>query len=232
MKLIFLTITGLIVLNFAALSQDIIVRKNGEKINCKLTKQDNDKIYFTINNISTYINKSDVVEIIRQDEKKADTNNITIDRFSAGLGYGFNNGGLIGGNLLIYPHKNVGVFAGLGWAIASPGYNVGIKLRSTYNEKRKNIAPFFTVMYGYNTAIIVIDLDSKNKLFYNFTLGGGIDIKPKPYSQCYFSFALYVPIRNKAPFDYIDYLETNHNIEFKTGLVPIAYSVTYHKILK
>jgi len=48
----------------------------------------------------------------------------TIDATSFGIGAGFDYGGF-GGNLLIYPHRNIGIFGGFGYALAGFGYNEG-----------------------------------------------------------------------------------------------------------
>jgi hypothetical protein len=88
------------------------------------------------------------------------------NRATAGLGFGLDYGG-IGANVTVYPQKNIGLFAGVGYAFAGLGYNAGVKLRLT---PKKRFTPFFTAMYGYNTAVIVSNnsmysFDNLSKLF-------------------------------------------------------------------
>src|SRR6185503_19117939 len=71
------------------------------------------------------------------------------DKLNLGLGFGFDYGG-IGGNLTVYPQKNVGLFFGGGYAFAGFGYNAGIKLRLLPGKPSSQFTPFFMAMYGYN----------------------------------------------------------------------------------
>ena len=84
------------------------------------------------------------------------------DFASVGVGVGLNFGG-IGANLLVYPTKNIGLFAGAGYAIAGTGYNVGTKLRLVPSEAYFKIHPYCMLMYGYNTVIAVSNAEEYSK---------------------------------------------------------------------
>jgi hypothetical protein len=148
----------------------------------------------------------------------------TIDATSFGLGAGFDFGG-IGGNVLIYPHRNIGIFGGVGYAMAGMGYNVGTKLRII--SKKSMNDPFALLMYGYNAAIQVKDASQFNKFFYGPTLGIGMDFHSKKKKSVYWSMALMIPIRGSKVDDYITDLEDHHGVEFQTGLPPVALSIGY-----
>ena len=45
----------------------------------------------------------------------------TIDATSFGIGTGLDYGGF-GGNVMIYPQRNIGIFGGFGYALAGFGY--------------------------------------------------------------------------------------------------------------
>ena len=74
------------------------------------------------------------------------------DKNALGIGVGLDYGGL-GINYTVYPQTNIGIFGGVGYAIAGVGYNFGVKLRT--NPSRAT--PFVMFMYGYNAAIAVTD---------------------------------------------------------------------------
>ncbi len=63
------------------------------------------------------------------------------DMVSIGLGIGLDHGGF-GGNVTYYPVKNIGLFGGVGYAIAGVGFNVGAKFRFSLIH---HWSPIFTV---------------------------------------------------------------------------------------
>ena len=147
------------------------------------------------------------------------------DVFTVGIGYGQDYGG-IGGNLTVYPQKNVGLFGGIGYALAGFGYNAGIKLRLLPKKGESIFRPFVEAMYGYNTAVFVTNDAQYNKLFYGPTVGGGIDIGSLVAKHGYLSIAVLVPIRNSDPQNYIDELQ-NMGVDFKNNLLPVSFSFGY-----
>jgi hypothetical protein len=154
---------------------------------------------------------------------------VEYDKITIGLGMGLDYGGF-GGNVLYYPAKNIGIFGGIGYALAGTGYNAGLKLR-LITQKQSRVVPYATVMYGYNAAIYVMNDNRYNKLFYGPSFGLGLDAPWNPTKKGYFSFALLYPVRGKEVDNYIDDLKKNHNVEFKTELLPIAFSFGFRFIL-
>ncbi len=152
-----------------------------------------------------------------------------IDRSSFGLGGGLDFGGL-GANMLVYPDKNIGVFGGVGYALGGIGYNAGAKIRII--SKKHDTDPYALIMYGYNAAIKVTGASQYNKLFYGPSIGFGMDFHSRRKNRGYWSMALLVPIRSSAVNDYMDDLKTNHGVEFKNELLPVAFSFGYRFVLK
>jgi hypothetical protein len=150
------------------------------------------------------------------------------DKFSIGIGIGMDYGG-IGGNLLFYPQRNVGIFGGVGYAIAGVGYNVGGKFRLVSEKGKGRVVPYFMAMYGYNTAIAVTNQTDLNKLFYGPTFGLGIDLRGKRKS--YWSIALVVPVRSDEVDKYIEDLKNNYGAEFKNDLLPVGFSFGYRFVI-
>jgi hypothetical protein len=175
-------------------SQDTIIKSNGDKIICKILKEDSLKIHYTVkifdkdNYGSLY--KTDIKSIIR--EKTLTLNKETRDVVSTGLGVGLDYGG-IGCNLLIYPQKNIGIFGGCGYVFAGLGWNAGVKLRFIKQEQTSILTPFFTAMYGYNAAI---SYNYFKNIYYGKSFGFGVDYRSKFNKKRYWSFALNIPIRD------------------------------------
>src|SRR5579872_6137572 len=156
------------------------------------------------------------------------------DMGALGLGLGFDYGG-IGMNFTVYPQKNIGIFAGGGYALAGFGYNLGLKFRLNPDNR---FIPFAMIMYGYNTAIAVSDggggfgynSGNLNKLFYGPTAGVGIDIKSRRAAG-YWSFALTIPFRGQDANNYMNELEANNGVSFSNKPSPVGLSIGYRFIL-
>jgi hypothetical protein len=211
-----------------AYSQDTIIQKNGVMVFCKIQKEDSVKVYYTIqrngNDIKTYLNKSDVADL-----KYGNTDLVLLDKFSFGLGLGMDYGG-IGANILVYPQTNFGLFAGLGYPLAGFGYNAGIKLRLTKEQPTSKTHPYIIGMYGYNSAIYVVNGTNYNKLFYGPTVGFGLDLRSKYGRIGFWTLALLIPIRGSDVKNYIDDLQNKQNVNFKSKLLPVGVSIGYRFI--
>ena len=157
-------------------------------------------------------------------QAKAQDQSTEIDRVAFGIGLGFDYGG-IGGNILAYPQKNIGLFASGGYALAGFGYNTGVKFRFGVKSSSK-IHPYLIGMYGYNAAIAVSNATQYNKLFYGSSFGFGIDHYSRRGDK-YLSFALLVPVRGPEADNYINSLQKS-GIRFSNSLVPIGLSIGYH----
>lgn len=148
------------------------------------------------------------------------------DVVTLGLGLGLDHGG-IGANLIFYPQRNIGIFGGIGYALAGAGWNVGLKLRTISDNPSSKVSFFFLAMYGYNAAIAVVNKSSLNKLFNGPTFGLGIDTRMKPDKRHYWSFALLIPVRSSEVDDYFDYLKYAQGVEFNNQLMPVGFSFSY-----
>ncbi len=153
-----------------------------------------------------------------------------VDKFSLGIGFGLDCGG-IGANLTVFPQRNIGIFAGGGYAFAGFGYNFGLKLRAISDKPGSKVSPFVLAMYGYNAAIAVMDQKSLNKFFYGPSIGIGLDTRIRPTKNHYWSFALLVPFREAGVQEYMDDLKNNHGVDFQNELFPIAFSISYKFVL-
>lgn len=151
-----------------------------------------------------------------------------VERISIGIGGGLNYGGF-GANFLVYPHRNIGLFVGVGYAIVGVGSNVGVKIKI---KEGPVIVPYLLGMYGYNAAIKVSGATQYNRIFYGPSLGLGMDLKIKSSKIGYFSFALLVPVRSSDVGDYFDTLKNTSQVSFKNNLLPLGISAGYHIILK
>jgi hypothetical protein len=162
--------------------------------------------------------------------KQATNRKFTIDKSSLGFGFGMDYGG-IGGSILVYPQKNIGLFAGVGYAIAGAGFNAGIKYRILPKNPKATVVPFAMAMYGYNAAVHVKDAMQYDKLFYGPTFGIGLDIKASRKNKDYWTLGLLIPVRKPEVDDYIDDLKNNHGVEFSNDLIPVGISIGYRIFL-
>ncbi len=229
----FLIFIFLLILTSAGIySQDIITRTNGEKIVCRIEKEDSLTVYFISafhgNEIHTKLDKSQIKSI--EYEHSIGQPVYRLDNSSFGLGFGIDKGGL-GGSLILYPQKNIGLFFGLGYPLYGVGYNTGVKFRLTSKKPKSGGVPYLLAIYGYNAGILVMNAPEYNKLFYGPTLGFGFDLHPNRERTGYFSLALLIPIRGSEVNDYIKDLEDNHGVEFETVLLPIGISMEYRFVM-
>ncbi|HVU56561.1 MAG TPA: hypothetical protein VHD83_15960 [Puia sp.] len=158
--------------------------------------------------------------------RTSDSESPDYDKVNIGLGLGFDYGG-IGANVTFYPQKNVGLFAGGGYAFAGFGYNAGVKLRLLPAKPTSQFTPFIMAMYGYNAAVHVSGASQYDKMFYGPSFGLGFDLGSHEEDKGQFSFAIFVPIRSPNPNDYMDYLKDNYGIGFKNKILPIGFSIGY-----
>jgi hypothetical protein len=123
----------------------------------------------------------------------------------------------------------VGVFGGIGYAIAGVGVNAGVKLRIP--SKKHYTDPYFLAMYGYNAAIKIKGASEYNQFYYGPSFGFGLDFRLKQMQKGFWTMALIVPVRKSEVNDYMDYLE-GLGADFKNGLSPVMLSFGYHFFLK
>jgi hypothetical protein len=134
---------------FYLFAQDVIIRKNGDQINCTIIKVDSANIYFSMirngDKLNTIINKSEVQDIrynvtnssnLAQDGLKSNiiSKHDTLPAFAIGLGTGINNYTAIFGlsaNLRIY--NKLSLQGGIGIGGWGNKYSIGIKYNYYYD---------------------------------------------------------------------------------------------------
>lgn len=163
---------------------------------------------------------------LKAQEEIPATENLPLDTKSIGFGIGTDYGGF-GANVLIYPTDHLGVFGGLGYAMAGVGFNAGIKYRFIYNKAAWKANPYLLGMYGYNAAVVVKNGESFNKFFYGPTIGIGIDFRKSSHSKGYWSVGLLVPLRSDEVDLYLEDLKNNHQVEFENDLPPVTFTLGY-----
>ena len=92
-----------------------------------------------------------------------------------GLGLGQDFGG-IGFRVDVLPEDHISLFAGLGYALAGFGYNVGAHARLLPGHK---VCPYVTAMYGYTAVITVKNASQYDKIYYGPTFGAGLEVREK-----------------------------------------------------
>ncbi len=111
-----------------------------------------------------------------------------------GPGVGIDHGG-IGMRLDVHTTRFVGVFGGVGYALAGIGWNAGLHLRMLPG---KRACPYLTGMYGYNTAVKILaapGVHSRQELYYGISTGAGVEFWNATRSR-YFHLGLIIPFRS------------------------------------
>ncbi len=231
LKFYFYTILLALLVSSSIFAQDIIVRKNGEEITCEITRVDSVKVYFDVYRgrllRSTFLAKDEIASMRYHSQNYPWMNNSDIASLGIGLGLDL---GVLGANLIIYPQRNVGVFGGFAYVLIGTGYNVGIKLRGIRKSTQNRVIPYAIGMYGFQTAVVIVNETKLNRTFNGFTAGAGFDFRRKSKSLGYWSFSLFYPFRGDAAFNYINDLKTK-NKKFKNELRPLSFGISYKLIL-
>jgi hypothetical protein len=230
MKTRFIFILAAILTGFAFNSPVKASVTNGEDPSGSNSAEANNKVIFNsgTDGLNTTV-RWNAVDSVKQGSSSM-KGVLGIDKVSAGLGLGMDYGG-VGGNLLVYPQKNIGLFGGVGYAIAGVGFNAGVKYRFIPKNPKAAALVYALAMYGYNAAVQVKNLSELNKIFYGPTFGIGVDVRASRKNKDYWSFALLIPVRKAEVDDYIDNLK-NSGVEFSNGLIPIGISIGYRIVLK
>lgn len=167
---------------------------------------------------------------LAQDKKEEKTSfkgsTFITDKSSLGIGLGLDYGGY-GACFTIYPQKNIGVFGGIGYALAGLGYNLGLKARFHFSQKKPSASLFVAGMYGYNTVFKIKNLGTLNKIYYGPSFGLGLETAVKPKKAGVWAFAVYLPIRSQEALDYQKYLKSLPYLSIENELLPIAISIGY-----
>ncbi|MDR2564154.1 MAG: hypothetical protein LBC98_09495 [Prevotellaceae bacterium] len=146
------------------------------------------------------------------------------EKFYLGPGFGFDYGG-IGVKAEFLPVKNVGIFGGLGYNLASLGWNIGADYRITPDKK---ICPNLIAMYGYNGVLQLKGSSGsivETHTSHSITFGAGIDVKVGQKGNK-ISIYLLIPIRSSEFMDVYNFYKDAGAIERE--LMPIGISIGYN----
>jgi hypothetical protein len=157
-----------------------------------------------------------------QDEFVVENKFLTDNKVDIGLGMGLDYGGF-GGRITVLPSQHVGVFGGLGYALAGVGYNFGFNYRISPD---KRVVPVLHAMYGYNAALKITGDFEVNKLYYGPSFGFGLNFKNRWVPKNFFNIELLVPIRDsqyERDLQFYEDLGVSFNQTF-----PITITLGYH----
>jgi hypothetical protein len=153
-----------------------------------------------------------------------------VDKLTIGVGAGYDFGGY-GGNAIYYVERSIGLFAGVGYAIAGVGVNAGVKLRVLTSRSTTLITPFIIGMYGYYAQASPKDFAIYNKIFYGYTAGAGLDYRPRHSKFGYITATILVPFRTDDAQRYINDLATRRGLNYKNNLRSVTASIGYKFML-
>jgi hypothetical protein len=150
-------------------------------------------------------------------------------KIDLGMGAGLDYGGF-GWRVTAKPSRAVGIFCGLGYAVAGAGFNGGFNA----NFKPKGRATgYLTAMYGYNAALkmkgdpVMVNGDLLwKKLYYGPSFGLGVKSSNKKKSKNFWNFEILLPIRSAEFKDTLTTIEAQGGKT--TTVFPVTLSVGYH----
>lgn len=203
----------------------MIVRSNGDTVNCKIKNIDSINIYFltrwkedvarTFLSLDSVLNyEYDVFPSLRYSKPYAKS--AQYNRYSAGFGAGFDYGGF-GTMATGYLTKNLGLFISIGWAFSEANYCAGIKLRTLSQEKRYKAVFFLSAYYGFTSEPYFWENPEFREYVYGPAAGFGVDIYTEFDRGGYWSIALFVLIRETEVY--------------KDGIFPVIPSISYKRKL-
>jgi hypothetical protein len=141
-----------------------------------------------------------------------------------GVGGGLEYGGF-GLNVIAYPDPHFGLFLGVGYAIAGPGYNLGMKFMLCSDQPKHRTLGFAQLMYGYNAGVVVTNASKFNKVFYGPSMGLGVDIHSRKHPTNCWSFGINLPYRSQKIDSYIEELKLEQGFEENYNPLPVTFSV-------
>ncbi len=221
--------------NLKSKAQDIIIKNSNDTIKCLIVKDDNLFLYYVLVNdtiiqkikhdeYSYFKRRSDISnkEIKKDTSQSYPVEKRVIPFFHAGYGLGINYGG-IGGRIDISPARQFRLYLGLGFNYSdAPGINIGARLNLL--DERKYINPYFGVMYGYNTVVMIKNYlnnieTTEVEVFYGFSFEFGIELYSNSHRN-FFNIGLILPVRSE------DYY--NLNVEYTQKPWFMLPSIGYH----
>lgn len=214
------------VLIYSQITQDTIVKFNGDEIHCVILKETASKVIYNIReNGLLYKRLIPISEVatIRYGYKIREVQSSTYLGFGLGLDYG----GLPGVNVMYSPTRKTAIYLGVGNAFTGVGINGGATYRIQSNKRDHRVVPFITGMYGYNAIIRIINDRSLSKIFRGATFGAGIELHSNPGRLNHWAFSVLIPIRDPDVEDYVEHLKKSHGVEFSSELMPVLFSVGY-----
>ena len=117
MKQIFLVLLYLMAYAASSFSQDLIYKKDGSQILCKIQKEDSTEVYFSFvkngSTLETFLKKSEV-QLLKYGGAKVVQEGSSTASTTAGIGLGMQYGG-IGANFMLSPNNTLGIFVGVGY---------------------------------------------------------------------------------------------------------------------
>ena len=151
---------------------------------------------------------------------------MSYSKMNIGIGSGIDFGGF-GIRYTYKPIHKLGVFGAGGYNLNDFGYNLGAQY--TIHNAGK-ISMYTTIMYGYNTVLIVQTTTESKTTYYGPSVGVGMNYTLAKSEKSFLSLELLLPIR---PSSYKNVVDTLKSLDYDIkDQRPILLSIGYHfKIL-
>lgn len=207
-KITFLLLLLIIISGISA--QDIITRRNGNQINCTITKVDSTTVYFNLNNggdvITANIPRSEVKDIkYNTDKPLSIQKSETLPPFSLGFGIGNNHfTGLFGMSVSLRLDDKISAQIGSGVCLWGMRYSFGV-LCKPHADKNWSYGIAYTINPGHNDfeAKMENSLGEEKTVKFNLLKVNTIDLTARydwvfhKTNTFYIDFGYAIPLQSK-----------------------------------
>jgi hypothetical protein len=163
---------------------------------------------------------------VRNDQVTKPATEITHD-VDIGIGFGLDYGGIFGVQAQFIPVKHLSIFGAIGYYIEGAGWQIGVKGLCVPKTTEKGFRPFFKLMYGTNSQIVVDGAEYYNKIYNGWTVGFGLEFRGKK-RQNGIDIDLNVPLRTGQFWDDYNTVQNDPYIEMTGTLLPFTVSIGFH----
>jgi hypothetical protein len=136
-------------------------------------------------------------------------------------------GGIAGVKISAIFLRHLSIFGSAGLQVAGFGWNAGITGHILPEDSRYFFRPNIKLMYGVNSATMVIGKSEYDMQFFGFTPGIGLEFMFGKKKANGFDVDIDFPIRGKDFEDHMDLIKSDPTVAISDPL-PIALSFGYH----
>lgn len=146
-----------------------------------------------------------------------------------GVGLGLDYGGILGAKCSFIPLPFVSVFGSVGLQVGGVGWNTGITWHILPVMSNYAFRPNIKLMYGINSAILVVGKSKYTQQFTGFTPGIGMEMRFGKHKRSGLDIDLNVPLRSPEFWSHWNEVKDDPDVEDTNEPLPVALSIGFHR---